>query len=157
MALARFIAAAFSPFRILSFRSASTDPPNPAHALGRRGEALAARHLRRNGYKVLYRNYKTPHGGEVDLVCRDKARRELVFIEVKTRTRSDFGRPADAVTPDKQRLIARGAMAWLRLLDNPDLIFRFDIVEVIVDPAAPRKPEITIIENAFQLPEPLRW
>lgn len=106
---------------------------------------------------MLYRNYKTRHGGEVDLVCRDKPRGELVFVEVKTRTRSDFGRPGEAVTPDKQRLIARGALAWLRMLDNPEIVFRFDIVEVVVDPAQPKKAEITIIENAFQLPEPLRW
>jgi len=130
-------------------------PENPAHALGRRGEQLAAAFLKRNGYKVLYRNFRTPHGGEVDLVCRDKQYRELVFVEVKTRGRTgDFGRPAEAVGREKQRLIARGALAWLRLLDDPAIIYRFDIVEIVFDGA---RPDITVIKDAFKLPEPLRW
>jgi putative endonuclease len=122
----------------------------PAHlALGLKGENMAARYLQRHGHKVLYRNFRAPHGGEVDIVCRDKPNNELVFIEVKTRTSEDFGRPLDAVNAKKQRLIIRGAMTWLRMLDMPDITFRFDVVEVLMtDP-----PEIRHIENAFQLPE----
>ena len=63
--------------------------------LGARGEKLAARYLRRQGFKILYRNFRGRRGGEIDLVCRD--RDTLVFVEVKTRTREDFGRPLDAV------------------------------------------------------------
>jgi len=118
--------------------------------LGARGEKLAARHLRRCGFKVLYRNFRGRQGGEIDLVCRDSD--TLVFVEVKTRTREDFGRPLDAVGPQKQRRISLGALAWLRLLGNPDILFRFDIVEVtIADEAAPK---IELIRNAFQLSEP---
>lgn len=113
---------------------------------------LAARHLRRNGYKVLYRNFRAPRGGEVDIVCRDGD--ELVFVEVKTRSTRDYGSPASAVNREKQALIARGALAWLRLLDNPDVIFRFDIVEIVID----REGEtFNIIRAAFQLPEPHRY
>jgi putative endonuclease len=155
MDLAQSIAALFCRLSRWNSRSASDESGlNPAHALGRRGEQWAAAHLRRNGYKVLYRNFRTPRGGEVDLVCRDKRRNELVFIEVKTRTRTDFGRPGEAVTREKQKLIARGALAWLRLLDNPDIIYRFDIAEVMFDG---KKAEVTLIDNAFTLPEPLRW
>ena len=57
------------------------------------GEKLAARHLRRSGYRVIFRNFRAPHGGEVDIVCRDKRERTLVFVEVKTRRSTDFGRP----------------------------------------------------------------
>jgi putative endonuclease len=131
MALAPFIAALFS-------------------RLGRRGERLAARHLRRNGYKVLYRNFRPRHGGEVDLVCRDIAEGCLVFIEVKTRSSDEFGRPADAVTKDKEALICRGARAWLRMLDRQDIPFRFDIVEVVMTVDGPR---FNIIRGAFKLPE----
>ena len=70
------------------------------------------------------------HGGEVDIVCRD--RDTLVFVEVKTRTREDFGRPVEAVNAAKRKLISRGALAWLQLLDNPDILVRFDVVEIIL-------------------------
>src|SRR5438067_7743405 len=56
---------------------------------GAQGETLARRFLRRNGYKILYRNFKGRSGGEIDIVCRDND--TLVFVEVKTRTREDFG------------------------------------------------------------------
>lgn len=121
----------------------------PAHlTLGLKGEKLAARYLRRHGHKILYRNFRAPHGGEVDLVCRDKRHNELVFIEVKTRSGEEFGRPIDAVNAKKQRLIIRGAMRWLKLLDMPDITYRFDVVEIVMT----NPPDIRHIENAFQLP-----
>jgi putative endonuclease len=119
--------------------------------LGKEGEESAARYLRHHGHKILYRNFRAPRGGEVDIVCRDKRHGELVFIEVKTRASLDFGRPADAVDEKKRRLIIRGAMKWLQMLDvssTTDLTYRFDIVEVVVGPPQ----EIHHIENAFQLP-----
>src|SRR5438876_3965713 len=123
----------------------------PEHLqLGIRGEKLACRFLRRNGYKVLYRNFRGRTGGEIDIVCRDND--TLVFVEVKTRTREDFGRPSAAVNRDKQKRIARGGLAWLRLLDNPDILFRFDVVEVII--ADDAKPRLELIKNAFQLSAP---
>lgn len=87
-------------------------------------------------------------GGEIDLVCRDRAANALVFVEVKTRSAEDFGRPLDAVDRKKRRRIVSGAMAWLRMLDSPDITFRFDVVEVM----AGTPPEIRVIENAFGLP-----
>ena len=101
---------------------------------------------------MLYRNYRAPKGGEVDLVCRDGD--TLVFAEVKTRSSEAFGTPAEAVTRSKQHLIARGALAWLRLLGNPDIPFRFDIIEIRM---TGKKPEINVIRNAFTLPEPYRY
>jgi len=121
----------------------------PHIALGRRGEELAVRFLRCNGCKILRRNFRAPHGGEVDVVCRDKRHNELVFVEVKTRSQEAFGRPLDAVDEKKRRLIIRGAMQWLRLLEMPDITFRFDVVEVVMT----EPPEIRRIENAFQLPD----
>ena len=88
------------------------------------------------------------------MVCRDKSCATLVFVEVKTRRTLDFGSPGAAVNAAKQRLIARGAMAWLRMLDNPAVPFRFDIVEVVVKDTG---TEFNIIQNAFQLPEPYVW
>ena len=63
----------------------------------------------------------------------------------------DYGRPADAVNAAKRKLIIQGARAWLRLLDNPDIAYRFDIVEVIAAPG--QKPVCGVIEGAFTLPE----
>lgn len=74
-----------------------------------------------------------------------------MFVEVKTRSSARFGDPAQAVTPDKQHLISRGALAWLRLLDNPDIYFRFDIVEVLIEESG---VSISLIRDAFQLSEP---
>jgi putative endonuclease len=123
----------------------------PQHLrLGTRGERLAGQFLRRNGYKILYRNFRGRTGGEIDLVCRD--RDTLVFVEVKTRTREDFGRPLDAVDRDKRKRISRGGLAWLRLLGDPDILFRFDVVEVIIAEGAP--PRLELIRNAFALSEP---
>jgi putative endonuclease len=153
MALARSIAAVFSRFS----RWSSASPEggeNAAHALGSYGERLAVRHLSRNKYKILYRNFRARGGGEVDIVCRDKRSNELVFVEVKTRQTRDFGSPSHAVNDEKRKLIARGAIAWLRLLDFPDIRYRFDIVEVIAPVNGP--VEIKVIESAFPLPEPYR-
>ena len=143
--LVRFIADHSSRWRSRFSRS------NPAHLqLGARGEKLAARFLRRHGFKILYRNFRGHHGGEIDLVCRDGD--TLVFVEVKTRSREDFGRPLEAVNLKKQRRISLGAFAWLRLLGNPDILFRFDVVEVITSKHAP--PQIELVRDAFHLPEP---
>jgi putative endonuclease len=114
------------------------------------GEKLACRFLKHNGYKILFRNFRGRSGGEIDVVCRDND--TLVFVEVKTRGSEDFGRPGAAVNRDKQKRISRGALAWLRMLDNPDILFRFDLVEVVI--AGDAKPRIEIIKNAFPLSKP---
>ena len=111
---------------------------------------MACRFLRRNGYKILYRNFKGRSGGEIDVVCREND--TLVFVEVKTRTREDFGRPIEAVDRQKQRRISRGGLNWLRMLDNPDILFRFDVVEVII--ADDARPRLELIKNAFRLSKP---
>jgi putative endonuclease len=117
---------------------------------GALGEKLACRFLRQKGYKILYRNFRGRRGGEIDIVCRDHD--TLVFVEVKTRAREDFGRPIAAVDRQKQQRVSRGGLAWLRLLDNPDILFRFDVVEVLL--VDETKPRLELIQNAFQLPKP---
>jgi putative endonuclease len=76
----------------------------------------------------------------------------LVFVEVKTRRGEDFGRPVTAVHQAQRRRISQGGLAWLRLLDNPDVLFRFDVVKVVM--ADDHKPRLELIQNAFQLPRP---
>ncbi len=148
MARALFTDALSRLWRSLSspWSRARAEPPHIE--TGRRGEDIAARYLRRKGYKILYRNYRARHGGEVDIVCRDRAENTLVFVEVKTRsTAPGPTRPRDAVDRAKQYLVAKAAMSWLTLLDKPDVVFRFDIVEVVLD-----EPEPVHIREAFHLP-----
>jgi len=124
---------------------------HPRHLrLGTRGEKLAGQFLKRSGYKILYRNFRGRTGGEIDIVCRDGD--TLVFVEVKTRTGEDFGRPFEAIDRDQRKRITRGGLAWLRLLGDPDILFRFDVVEVIIAEGAP--PRLELIRNAFALSEP---
>lgn len=119
------------------------------HEIGAMGELIAARWLVTQGRKVLYRNFHGLNGGEVDIVARHHER--LTFVEVKCRTSTVYGRPADAVDASKQRLIQRAAKDWLYLLDSPRIPFRFDIVEVILTEG--RLPQVHVIENAFQMPD----
>ena len=148
MDLLRIIAGRFS--RLLNSPWTSPGEPQPdKDAVGRRGEEVAARWLYAHGGKVLYRNYRGPKGGEVDIVCREG--KVLAFVEVKTRTSTAFGRPAQAVTVDKQALIVRGATAYLRLLGVRDIPWRLDVVEVLLIPG--EKPAVNWIRAAFNTQE----
>ena len=142
MAHVRSIAILFGRWRNRFFPSRYTDP---RHKLGHLGENLAAKFLKQQGYKILCRNYRARGGGEVDLVCQQ--RDVYVFVEVKTRRSLAFGRPYEAVDAAKQRLIGKGAHAWMRRLGGADVYYRFDIVEVIVEPGKP--PVCEIIADAF--------
>ena len=117
---------------------------------GLRGEKLACQFLRSHGYKILYRNFRDRTGGEIDIVCRDGD--TLVFVEVKTRAGEDFGRPVEAVDRQKQLRVSKGGLAWLRLLDNPDILFRFDVVEVLLPDEG--DPQLELIQDAFELSQP---
>ena len=107
-----------------------------AHALGRFGEQVAADHLQRAGLEILARNWRCPEG-ELDIVAWDPRERCVVFCEVKTRSGTAFGSPAEAVTPIKARRLRRLAAAWLREPGSRHGDIRFDIVEVVRDRRAP--------------------
>ncbi len=96
---------------------------------GSYGERVAASFLRGRGYRILYRNFLTREG-EIDLVCRDGG--VLAFVEVRSRASTDFGRPAETVTPAKEKALRQAAARYLRLLDRPEIYYRFDVVEVIL-------------------------
>lgn len=94
---------------------------------------------------MLYRNFRAPHGGEVDLVARSG--NLLLFIEVKTRAEGSKLRGLDAVDADKRALIERGANDWLKLLGTRSIPWRFDVIEVYVQEG--RVPRVHRVENAF--------
>ena len=110
---------------------------------GRIGERLAARYLRRRGYRILERNYRA-HRHEIDVVARERSTGTVVFVEVKTRTPGSFGRPADAVNADKQRFLRLAAESWLLANGGMEQPARFDVIEVFL----PEK-RLNHIENAF--------
>jgi putative endonuclease len=90
---------------------------------------VAAAFLRRHGYRVLYRNYKMT-GGEIDLVCR--CGDLLVFVEVRTRAGTEFGRPAETIDARKQNALRHAAGRYLELLEDKTVSYRFDAVEVML-------------------------
>ena len=105
--------------------------------LGRRGEAVAARHLERAGLTIVERNWRCPQG-EIDLVARDRG--ELVFVEVKTRSSVDYGHPLEAITPRKLARLRRLAGAWCAAHPGVAASIRIDAVGVI----APRQGEVLV-------------
>ena len=113
------------------------------------GEKIAVSFLRKQGYKILVQRYRTRQG-EIDVVCRHNE--TLVFVEVKARSCFDLGRPEEFVTTGKQKKLTRAALDYLRLLGNPPIYFRFDVVEVELQ--GKRGSRCSLIKNAFELPEP---
>jgi putative endonuclease len=111
--------------------------------LGDRGERAAARHLRRQGMRILVRGYRTPQG-EIDLIARDG--QVLVFVEVKARRQ---GAPAEAVTPEKQRRLTLAALHFLKRHGLLEQRSRFDVV-AIVWPEGRTAPTIEHIRDAFE-------
>jgi putative endonuclease len=123
----------------------------PPRSLGQRGEAAAARFLKKRGYVIVARSDRG-RLGEIDLVAVDG--RTVVFVEVKTRRSHDAGHPADAVDQDKQRRLTRLALTFLKRHALLEHAARFDVVAVTW-PDDLRAPVIEHIVNAF---EPVgRW
>jgi putative endonuclease len=112
-------------------------------ALGISGENLACAELRRLGYAILERRYRTRFG-EIDIIARDG--KTIVFVEVKARLTDDFGGAAAAVTGWKQRRIADMAVDYLSRHRLHECPCRFDVVAIDFEPAEPR---VTVYPNAF--------
>jgi putative endonuclease len=119
---------------------------------GQLGERAAKRHLKRQGLKFLTANFRTERG-ELDLIFRDQDC--LVFIEVKTRSSEEWVRPAKAVDKERRQRLTRAALDYLRLLNNPAVKFRFDIVEVLLDSGQVR--EVRHLADSFPMERPYRY
>jgi putative endonuclease len=119
---------------------------------GQLGELAARKHLKKLGFKFLVANFSSSRG-EVDLIFRD--RDCLVFIEVKTRSSESWTRPAAFVNKEKRRRLSKAALDYLRLLKNPQIKFRFDIVEVLLEDGEVH--EVRHLPNTFHLSAPYRY
>lgn len=118
---------------------------------GELGEIAAKGHLRLQGLKFLVANFRSARG-EIDLIFRDQDC--LVFVEVKTRSSEAWVRPARAVDARKRRLLSQAAFDYLKLLRNPRIKIRFDIVEVLLSNG--EVCEIRHLPNTFCLSPPYR-
>ncbi len=111
--------------------------------LGRRGERAAEKYLRRNGYRIVARNFRAA-GAEIDIVAMDGD--TLVFVEVKTRRSRDAGAPEEAVDERKQKQIRRAAEIFATRYRADEVTMRFDIIAI---DASGKRLEIELLRNAF--------
>jgi putative endonuclease len=119
---------------------------------GRLGERTACDYLTNQGMRLLMANFRSHHG-EIDLILRDQDC--VAFVEVKTRSREEWIRPAAAVNLKRQRRLSRAALDYLQQLRNPPVKFRFDIVEVLL--SDDEVQQIRHLPNAFPLAYPYRY
>jgi len=128
-------------------RKAPSQSAIPHHlSLGARAERIALSYLKRKGYRLLARNYRT-HGGEVDIIAKHKD--EIVFAEVKSAISHPAFYPRDKVDEKKQRKIVQVAEIYLRRKGLSGARVRFDILEVSFKTPNDQKPKITHLERAF--------
>jgi putative endonuclease len=114
--------------------------------LGDRGEKAAVRFLRKQGYRILQRQFRNAVG-EMDIIAKDGD--WIVFVEVKTRQSDAAGEPVEAVTFAKQKQLTRTALSYLKRYNLLEHAARFDVLSIIwPDDAA--KPEITHYRSAFE-------
>lgn len=114
--------------------------------LGKLGEEQAVARLKKEGYRVLARNYRNTFG-EIDIIAEDG--KTLCFVEVRTRTKDWHGHPFESISAIKQKKIIRAARGYLAQKDTEDVEARFDVVAVIPDAAGGFTVEL--IKNAFEV------
>ncbi len=114
--------------------------------IGNKGEDLAADYLLKKNFKIIMRNYRFGKG-EIDIVCEDPVNKNIVFVEVKSRTNLNFGDPIYALTKSKMGQLRKIADAYLYEKKIDDIDCRFDVVTILFKPK--EKPEIKHYINAF--------
>lgn len=97
--------------------------------LGNLGEKIAVEYLQTENYKIIKRNFYCKQG-EIDIIAQKQ--KEIIFIEVKTRTNNSFGIPAEAVNAIKQRHMKQVANYFLCKNDLFEQFIRFDVIEVML-------------------------
>lgn len=129
------------PHSPLNFRKKMAVKTDEKHniKLGKKGEKIARKFLKRRGWKIVEKNFKTPFG-EIDIIARKGD--IYAFVEVKTRLSDIFGLPSEAVTNTRKLRYIRGANYFFanKIID---CTVRFDIIEVF-------RGQINHIENAFE-------
>ena len=114
-------------------------------ALGALGEKRAREFLKKRGYRILETNFRCREG-EIDIIARDKD--YLVFVEVRTRTGSQFGTPEESITFAKREKLTSVALAYLQTHRNLPSLWRFDVVAIEVGSDG-QTTRIEVIQNAI--------
>jgi putative endonuclease len=112
---------------------------------GELGERIAERWLKRTGWRVLHRRFRSGHR-DIDLVVEREG--TIAFVEVKARRGDRFGQPVEAVNWRKRRELRRSALVWIDRHGRPDETYRFDVVGVLMKGDRVR---IRHVEDAFQI------
>lgn len=113
---------------------------------GRLGEKLALEYIQQLGGTILATNYRVGRLGEIDLIASREGR--VCFIEVKTRTNSNYGTPAEAVSWKKQNTIRQVATCFLKANHADNLPVQFDVIEVILSREG-KLEKLQYLEKAF--------
>jgi len=112
--------------------------------VGQKGEKLAREYLEKEGLVFHKANLRVP-GGEIDLLMEDTKRKELVFIEVRTRTNSEFGSPEESLSPSKRHALKRSVA--MHMQNYPwNTNYRLDLVAIMI---INNKPKITHYKDIF--------
>ena len=113
--------------------------------IGDKGEDLAASYLEAKGWLIFDRNYRFEKA-ELDIVATDG--NYIIFVEVKTRSNTYFGRPEEYVTPTKEGHLNKAAEAWIYERKMETAVCRFDIISIVQKGNS--APEITHYKDAFR-------
>ena len=121
-----------------------------AVSIGALGEEAAALALRKNGYKIIERNYHSKMG-EIDIIAMDGE--YTCFVEVRLRKTNDFGSPADTINEAKRRKIIKTAQQYAAQNGIYDTPMRFDVVLINADANKHKidSKQIEIIKDAFRM------
>ncbi len=114
------------------------------YTLGKKGEDIAVKYLKKKKYKILTQGFRFLRG-EIDIIAYDQD--TLVFIEVKTRRNKEYGLPEESVTPKKQNQIKKIALGFLMKYNLENTDCRFDVISLLLDKE--KKPSLRHIKDAF--------
>lgn len=103
---------------------------NPKDILGRDGEEIGVRYLKKLHYKILYRNLKFP-SCEFDIIAEDPKTKEIVFVEVKTRRSDRYCAPEDEVDGRRARKMVNASFEFVRWSKKYNRNLRFDIIAIL--------------------------
>lgn len=122
----------------------------PKQIIGKKGEDIAVKFLKEEGYEILDRNYRSKRN-EIDIVASDRG--VIVFVEVKstaTSSAQDYKLPSEAVDRHKRECLVTCAIDYIGEKKRKSYGYRFDVIEVYLFKGT---PEINHIKNAFYIKE----
>ncbi len=99
--------------------------------IGKWGENIACQYLKENQYEIVERNFLCRQG-EIDIIAKDLIKKELVFIEVKTRSNFKYGNPADSVNQNKQKHMTSAIRYYIYKNKLKNISVRIDVIEIYI-------------------------